>query len=228
MAAQQLWSTTSIAQEHSGCSDQLDVQPEAAKTPRCSALPQELTFFSRSLCFSIASSKLKPTHSASSSGITNSCDKRRSRWYISRRLRCKSNSHNDAIQRECYYRQTLKHYCLISGNESPLPFYPFPLARVLLALISRVRCRTCPLCSSGAVSQHNSTDCGCWWCFYAGNHHQLHKTKLHTGSLDSSLQHQYEFSLLLASASSYQCLLQTLTDLVHSKNTGFYLHKGSV
>lgn len=43
------------------------------------ALPQKLTFFSRSLCFSIASSKLKPTHSASSSGITNSCDKRRNR-----------------------------------------------------------------------------------------------------------------------------------------------------
>lgn len=30
------------------------------------------SFFSRSLCFSMASSKLKPTHSASSSGITNS------------------------------------------------------------------------------------------------------------------------------------------------------------
>lgn len=67
--------------------------------------------------------------------------------------------------------------------------------RVLLSLISRVCCCASPLCSSGAVSQHNSTDRGCWWCFYAGSCHQLHKTKLHTGSLSSSLQHQYKFSL---------------------------------
>lgn len=81
-AAQEFRSTISIAQESSGCSeDELDLQPNTAKVPGCQAQPQELTFFSSSLCFSIASSKLKPTHSASSSGIANSCDRRRDRWY---------------------------------------------------------------------------------------------------------------------------------------------------
>lgn len=105
------------------------------------------------------------------------------------------NSHNNAIQQEHCYGQILKHYSLISGNQSPLPFSPFLLARVLPSLISRVHCCASPLRSSAAVSQHNS---GCWWCFYADNHQQLHKTKLHTGSLGSLLQRQYKFSLLLA------------------------------
>lgn len=35
MAAQEFQSTTSIAQGCSGCSDQLDMQPDAAMTPRC-------------------------------------------------------------------------------------------------------------------------------------------------------------------------------------------------